>query len=447
MKKITLIKNLLALVLMLCAFSMTSQERIGLIQDGNLLLLDTDNGDIIESSFIALNSGTPKALIQVEDEIWITYQLDDKIERYDLQGVLISSIETGLDNIRGLSIVNQTEVWVCNSGSNNGATANSIARFDFAGTNLGYISLAPESDSPFDVIDNGDGEVYISYSSSNNIERRDYSGAFIGNIVESGVVSFVQQIEREDSGTILAAVFSSINNGNGNGIYRFSETDGSIVNYFSLGSLRGVAKLGNGNILYSSGAGFGILDPVTGTATDMGGGSAQFFGRLNLGECVTPPTPTGDTAQTFVDGATLADIVVDPTDVFWFATEVDAMNNTNPLPLTTLLENGTTYYAVSIVDECLSEPFAVTVTVTLGIGDFNNANFKFYPNPTSGIFTITNSEIISEISVTNMLGQTVYSKRTQSAEVTLDLSTLTNGTYLVKVNTDGIINTVRIIKQ
>src|SRR5690606_23072056 len=152
-------------------------------------------------------------------------------------------------------------------------------------------------------------------------------------------------------GVILAGVFSGSTQ---NGVYRFSETNGTILDFWNVGAMRGVTKLGDGNILYSSSSGVSKLDPTTGTNMSINGDSAQFFGHLTLDGCTPPPTPTGEALQTFVEGATLADIVVDPMDVTWFATEADALNNENPLPLSTLLVDGETYYAVNIVDGCLS---------------------------------------------------------------------------------------------
>ncbi len=447
MKNFTSLKNIIPLFLILIVVSVSAQERIAVIQDSQVRLLDTDNGDIIDPSFISLDSGTPKALIQVADEIWISYQLADKVERYDLDGNLLGSIDTGLDNIRGLSVVNGTEVWLCNSGTNNGAPGEAIVRFDFSGNNLGFFLTTPQSDSPFDIIDNGNGEVYISYSGTSNIERRDYNGVFLGNIVEQGVVNFIQQIEIEEPGVVLASVFSIISGGNQNGLYRFSEMDGSIIDYWSLGNLRGVAKLGNGNILWSSGAGISKLNPDTGVSVSINSGSTQYFGRLNLDGCVTPATPTGDSMQSFVQGATLADIVVDPTDVTWFATEADAMNNTNPLPLDTLLENGQTYYAVNIIDGCLSDPFAVTVTVTLSTTEFNDDNFSYYPNPTPDILTLKHSAIISDISINNLLGQNMLHLRPKSTEVVLDMSSLPQGVYLINLRATDDKTTIKVIKN
>ncbi|MEH6762855.1 T9SS type A sorting domain-containing protein [Aequorivita antarctica] len=447
MKKTTLLKNTILLLLIFCAWSMPAQERIAVIQDGQVLLLDSTTGDIIDPAFIALDAGTPKALIQVANEIWIAYQLADKIERYDLDGNLLTTIDTGLDNIRGLSIVNGTEVWVSNSGTNNGAPGDAIIRFDFSGNNLGFFLTTPQSVSPFDIIDNGAGEVYISYSGTSNIERRDYSGVFLGNIVESGVVSFVQQIEIEEPGVILASVFSIISGGNQNGLYRFSETDGSIIDYWSLGNLRGVAKLGNGDILWSSGAGVNKLDPNTGVSVLLSGGSAQYFGRLNLDGCTPPPTPTGDSNQTFDQGATLADIIVDPIDVTWFATEEDAMNNTNPLLLTTLLVDGETYYAVNIVNGCLSAPFPVTINLRLSIDDFNDANFSYFPNPTNGLITLRHTTIFSEVSVNNLLGQNILRLHPESSVVQIDLSFLSEGVYLIMVKSNENYKTFKVVKE
>ncbi|MDP2685926.1 MAG: T9SS type A sorting domain-containing protein [Aequorivita sp.] len=445
MKK-SLLKTTLTISFLFCVFSFYSQERIAVIQDSQVKLLDAENGDIIDPSFISLDTGTPKALIQVADEIWVAYQLADKIERYDLDGILLGTIDTGMDNIRGLSVVNGTEVWLCNSGSNNGAPGDAIIRFDLDGNNLGFFPTNPQSDSPFDIIDNGDGEAYISYSGTNNIERRDYNGAFLGNIVEQGVVNFVQQIEIEEPGVILAAVFSVISGGNQNGLYRFSETDGAILDYWSLGNLRGVAKLGNGEILWSSAAGVSRLDPSTGVSELISAGTAQYFGRLSF-NCITPPTPTGDSQQTFVQGATLADIVIDPTDVTWFATEDDALNNVNPLPLNTLLVDGETYYAVNIVDGCLSDPFAVTVSVTLGVNEFSNSNFSIYPNPTDGLITLEHTGIISEITVSNLLGQDILNFSPQASKVEVDLSSFAKGIYLVTVSSNRYSKTIRIIRK
>lgn len=447
MKKITKTLQITLFVFFAFCFSVQSQERIAVIQSPNVILMDSETGVILDPSFIDLDlqdPGTPKALIQVGNEIWITHQIGDKIDRYDLDGVFLSSIQGGLDNIRGLGLVNNSEVWVTNAGTNNGAPGDAIVRFDFEGNNLGFFPTAPQSDSPFDIIDNGNGEAYISYSSSDNIERRDYDGNFLGNIVEPGVVNFIQQIEIEEPGVLLAAVFSGSPQ---NGVYRFSESDGSIIDFWNEGNLRGVAKLENGEILWSSGAGIFRLDPDTGVSSSISGNSSQYFGRLNLDGCTPPPTPTGAPEQSLEEGATLADIEIDPTNVTWFASEADALAGTNPLPLSTVLVTGETYYAVNIVSGCLSEPFAVTVTVTLNIDDFDESSFTFYPNPTNGLLTLSYHKNISEVILSNLLGQTLLEQNVDSNHTIIDLSELPNTIYLINVVSENGSKTIRVIKE
>lgn len=437
----------LCVIGLLGLFSLQAQERIAVIQSPNVVLLDPNNGAIINPSFITLDAGTPKDLLQVGNEIWISYQIGDKIERYDLDGNLLSTIEGGLDNIKGMALINESEVWLTNAGTQNGAPGDAIIRFDLDGNNLGF--FLTDGISSFDIVDNGDGEVYISYigTSTSKIERRDYDGNVLGNILEPGVVNFIQQIEIEEPGVILAAVFSIISGGNQNGLYRFSETDGSILDFWNEGNLRGVAKLGNGEILWTSAAGVHSLDPATGISTLISEVSGQFFGRLNLDGCTAPPAPTGEPEQAFAEGATLADIVVDPTDVTWFANEADALAGTNALPLNTVLVDGETYFAVNIVDGCLSNPFAVTITITLSLDDIDNYNLSVYPNPTNNILYVDYNQTISEVVISNLLGQTVFVQKANATSVEIDLSRLSNATYLVKIVSEGSARTAKVIKR
>jgi hypothetical protein len=515
------------LLVLLTAFLMNvnlanSQELIAVIQDGNVVLLNAFDGTIQDPSFIVLDAGTPKALIQVGGEIWISYQIGDKIERYDLEGSLLSTIEGGLDNIKGMALINNSEVWVTNAGTQNSAPGNAIVKFDLDGNNLGF--FLTDGVSSFDIVDNGDGEVYISYigASTSKIERRDYDGNILGNIVGPGVVNFIQQIEIEEPGVIIAAVFSVISGGNQNGLYRFSESDGSIIDFWNEGNLRGVAKLGNGELLWSSGAGVHKLNPSTGVSTLISAGSAQYFGSVLLEECtnhpdaptgvatqthcsgdtvanleatgqniqwyttptggtplaaseplvsgsyyatqtvdgcesqdrfevtvtlVSPETPAGDSPQSFEQGSTLADIVITPADVSWFATEADALAGNNPLPLSTVLVDGETYYAVNIVGDCLSEPTPVTVAINLSTNDFDSSNFTFYPNPTDGIVHLVYNKSITGVTVSNLLGQIVLNKEYNSNQVDIDLSTLPNGVYLLRLKSENGSKVIKVVKK
>ncbi|WP_034257592.1 T9SS type A sorting domain-containing protein [Altibacter lentus] len=441
-------------IFVLCVSLLKAQDRIAVLQDPVVVLLDPNDGSILDPSFIdltPLDPGTPKALLQVVDEIWITDQIRDRIDRFDIAGNYLSTIGGqvaggGLDNVRGMELVNG-EVWVTNAGTNNGAPGNAIVRFDLDGNNLGFFATTG-NDSTFDIIDVGSGEVYISYiGSESKIERRDYTGNVLGNILNQGIVNFIQQIEvNTTNNSVYAAVFS-VTGPNSSGLYEFSITDGSILNYWNEGNLRGVAILQNDNVLVSNAAGVRSLNPNTGTSTVINSASSQYFGRISLTPCTPPPTPTGNASQTFNDGATLADIVVSPANVTWFATEADAMTGANPLPLSTVLVDATTYYAVSIVDNCLSDPLAVTVNIVLGASDFDQHTLRVYPNPAKNILTVQYSGIIQRVLVMNLLGQQILEQSAHSESITLDVSTLKAAVYLLTIEAEDKQHTLRFIKM
>lgn len=453
MKQITFIYSILVLLISFFSFNALAQERIASLQEPFVVLLDPSDGTVIDPTFIDLSplvQGTPKALIQAGDEIWISDQIEDRIDRFDLTGTYVSTIggqvsNGGLDNIKGMALVNNSEVWVTNAGSNNDAPGDAIVRFDLDGNNLGFFATSG-NESTFDVIDVG-GEVYISYISvESKIERRDYNGNVLGNIVEEGVVQFIQQLEVNTSNnSVYAAVFSSLG-GNPSGLYEFAVSDGAVLNYWGAqGSLRGVAGLEDGNILISNSLGVYILDPNSGIATSISSDSGQYFARVSFTPCTPPSPPTGDANQTFTEGATIADIVITPTDATWFATENDAMNGTNPLSSDTLLVDDTTYYAVNIENGCLSDPFAVTVTIILSTGDFEADSLVVYPNPTSDKMYLESDIVIDQIVIYTLLGQEVLTLDDLEAPISIDVSGLQGGMYLLNAYSGDSRQTVRVM--
>ncbi|MCT8340835.1 T9SS type A sorting domain-containing protein [Flavobacteriaceae bacterium TK19130] len=449
MKKITLKAGLTLLTLLLAISSVSAQEYIAVIQDPVVVLLNPTDGSIEDPAFIdltPLDPSTPKALLQVGDEIWISDQLQDRIDRFDLDGNFTSTIDIGLDNIRGMELVDG-EVWVTNAGTNNGAPGNAIIRYDFSGNELGFFPTTG-SDSAFDIIDVGGGEVYISYiSAESKIERRDYDGNVLGNVVGEGVVNFIQQMEVNiDNNSVYAAVFS-VSGANSSGLYEFSIDDGSILNYYDEGNLRGVAQLENGNVLVSNAAGVRSLDPGTGISTPINGNSSQYFGRLSLEPCTPPATPIGDAEQSFPEGSTLADIVVTPSDVFWFATQADAEAFVNPLALSTVLEDGETYYAVAEEDGCFSDFLEVTVTLELDVNSFDATSLRLYPNPTAKNLTISHSNVIEDIQIHSILGQKVLEIQVNAQDAILDVSRLAEGIYTVTLEFGDRNQTVRFVKS
>jgi hypothetical protein len=166
----------------------------------------------------------------------------------------------------------------------------------------------------------------------------------------------------------------------------------------------------------------------------------------------TTDTPTGNAFQVFdvadLNDATIADLVVSPVDINWYPTLLEAQTLLNPpLPLSTVLTNGATYYAVTFSATCPSQPFAVTVTVNLGNAGFDDLHFMYYPNPTSSVVNISYSKNITHVTLINMLGQIISAEDTDSTEVRIDLSGLAASTYFIKVRADEKEKIIKVIKQ
>lgn len=161
-----------------------------------------------------------------------------------------------------------------------------------------------------------------------------------------------------------------------------------------------------------------------------------------------PNAPTGITPQTFIEGSTINDIVMNQSNVTWYISAEDAANGVNPLVQGMPLVNGTTYYGVIIgTNNCPSLPFVLTVDVYLSDKGFVKNELKYYPNPVEDIFNITYSERILQIEVFDLLGKRVKVKSTDDKEVNIDLSDLASGTYMIQLKTESKQQFIKVVKK
>ena len=95
---------------------------------------------------------------------------------------------------------------------------------------------------------------------------------------------------------------------------------------------------------------------------------------------------------------------------------------------------------------CSVDSSCVTYT-TLGLENNIMNTFNIYPNPISDILNIQHYSDINKITIYNMLGQQVLTKNVSATSTQIDMSALTNGTYLVKVEAGSVSKTIKVFKK
>lgn len=94
-----------------------------------------------------------------------------------------------------------------------------------------------------------------------------------------------------------------------------------------------------------------------------------------------------------------------------------------------------------------SEDYTLNVEEGMGVRDLSNSDLTYYPNPVQDVLTITSKQNIKEVAVYSLTGQKVM-KQAQLNQGQIDVSSLTPGTYVFKVNLDnGTVKTFKVVKK
>jgi hypothetical protein len=104
-----------------------------------------------------------------------------------------------------------------------------------------------------------------------------------------------------------------------------------------------------------------------------------------------------------------------------------------------ITQDGFSSYALGIDD--------FKVETTLSTSNFDASGFKYYPNPVKNVLNLSYTKAISNVAVYNLLGQQVLVKSLNENQSQIDMSPLTQGTYLVKVTSDNQVKTIKVIKE
>lgn len=320
-----MLKNtFLGSLFLLFSLTMFSQEYILAVQKPYVVFLDAETGDVANAQGIdmsALNVATPKAVKYVGNEIWVTDQLDDVIYKFDSDGNHVGTITGSMDNIKGFDIINDSEIWVTNAGSQNGAPGDAVVRLDMDGNYLG--SYDTPDKSSFDVLDNGTNVLVSFIHQGSPIEVWDYDGNYINNFVDPGTLNFPQQINFTQDGHLLVANFSAPS-----GIYLFDGETGVNHEFWPTSGPRGVVETDNGSILWSNNNGIHRLNPSTGVSTLILSGNTQYFGkRTSISGCITPSLSVANPDPVCEGNTATITATSNGQDVFWY----NSATSTSPI--------------------------------------------------------------------------------------------------------------------
>ena len=148
-------------------------------------------------------------------------------------------------------------------------------------------------------------------------------------------------------------------------------------------------------------------------------------------------------------GLTLASLVVSGENILWYNSDANRNTTSTPLPLSTVLVDGTTYYATQTINGYESTnrlPVTVTLTALL-TGSFVFTNFNYYPNPVTNSLTISNNSTIDDVEVISILGQKIMDKKVNDLQTTIILSEISKGIYFVIISSEGQEKTIKIVKK
>ncbi len=88
------------------------------------------------------------------------------------------------------------------------------------------------------------------------------------------------------------------------------------------------------------------------------------------------------------------------------------------------------------------------VSIGIGIPTKSLQAVSIYPNPVNGSLYLNNLEGVSQITVSNILGQTIISESVNSINMTINTNELRKGVYIVTfVTENGLVRSDRIVKE
>ena len=238
---------------------------------------------------------------------------------------------------------------------------------------------------------------------------------------------------------------TTVNPSNGNSFITKIDYNGVFQNSFSFasgpGSFAKPLATDNQGIFYVGGIATSTL-PATFSCVGREGRAGLYLGKF------TEQPDRAPTPSITVNGNTLSATPAFSGTIQWFLNG-NAISGANEQSFSaTQTGNYTATYVLPDYTKCTSTS-AITTISSLATNDFESLNnaVTVYPNPTSGIVTISSSEnaIINKIEIVDVLGKTVSVKTENTSQV--NISEFSKGIYILKIYSAENVFVKKIIKN
>jgi|GEM_PF-2152267 len=98
----------------------------------------------------------------------------------------------------------------------------------------------------------------------------------------------------------------------------------------------------------------------------------------------------------------------------------------------------------------VTNTFTTEFVAALAVHPFNDTDFRVYPNPATGLITISSKKptvVIESITLLDVLGKEIINQNINVSNTSTDLSQLSKGLYFLKIKSNGREKTIKIIKE
>ena len=83
----------------------------------------------------------------------------------------------------------------------------------------------------------------------------------------------------------------------------------------------------------------------------------------------------------------------------------------------------------------------------MNLNTVNPTNFRLFPNPVKNLLNIKSNVQDYDVSIFNLHGQIIYTKKGSSNDLKIDTKKLTSGVYFVLINSNDNSQSFKIVKQ